>query len=175
MTQFGDLVTLVNRTARTTLTAVWDGQQYHFPPGDNPNVPLVIAEAAYRQNPLHGSEDPLGDPQFVDSLFGIKGAKLPFGTVARKGSRRGYALSADSKNNMANIAPLLRPGKNSVAAVVFMLVAWDQIYWGAVLLLAVGALLGGVVGAGIGRRLPPGGLRVVIVVVGLVAIVRLLA
>lgn len=81
MTQFGDLVTLVNRTARTTLTAVWDGQQYHFPPGDNQNVPLVIAEAAYRQNPLHGSEDPLGDPQFVDSLFGIKGAKLPFGTV----------------------------------------------------------------------------------------------
>jgi hypothetical protein len=81
MTQFGNLVTLVNRTQRSTLTAVWDGQQYHFEPGEHPNVPLVIAEAAYRQNPLHGSEDPLGDPQFVESLFGIKGANAPFGNV----------------------------------------------------------------------------------------------
>jgi hypothetical protein len=81
MTQFGDLVTLVNRTKGTTLTAVWDGQQFHFEPGEHANVPLVIAEAAYRQNPLHGSEDPIGDPQYFDSLIGIKGARLPFGTV----------------------------------------------------------------------------------------------
>jgi len=81
MAEFGNLVTLVNRTARTTLTAVWDGQQYHFEPGEHPNVPLVIAEAAYRQNPLHGTEDPIGDPQYFDSLIGIKGARPPFGTV----------------------------------------------------------------------------------------------
>ncbi len=81
MAQFGDSVTLVNRTKRSVLTAVWDGMQYHFEPGETPGVPLVIAEAAYRQNPLHGTEDPLGDPQIVESLFGIKGAKPPFGNV----------------------------------------------------------------------------------------------
>ena len=81
MPQFGENVTLVNRTKRSVLTVVWDGQQFHFAPGEHPNVPLVIAEAAYRQHPLHGSEDPLGDPQFHDSLFGVKGAQPPFGNV----------------------------------------------------------------------------------------------
>jgi uncharacterized membrane protein YfcA len=42
-------------------------------------------------------------------------------------------------------------------------------------LLAVGALIGGVLGASVGRRLPPAVLRAVIVVVGLAAIVKLLA
>ena len=39
----------------------------------------------------------------------------------------------------------------------------------------LGATLGGVIGARVGRRLPPAVLRVVIVVVGLAAIVKLLA
>jgi uncharacterized membrane protein YfcA len=75
-------------------------------------------------------------------------------------------------NALKNLLALIA---NSVAAVVFMLVAWDRIYWWAVFLLAVGALLGGVLGASVGRRLPPGVLRAIIVVVGLAAIVRLLA
>ena len=75
-------------------------------------------------------------------------------------------------NALKNLLALIA---NSVAAVVFMLVAWDKIIWGAVLLLAVGATLGGIIGARVGRRLPPAVLRVVIVVVGLAAIVKLLA
>lgn len=81
MAQFGDHVTLVNRTKKSTLTVMWNGMQYHFEPGEHPNVPLPIAQAAYRQHPIHGTEDPFGDPEYIDSLFGIKGAKPPFGTV----------------------------------------------------------------------------------------------
>jgi hypothetical protein len=81
MSSFGDNVTLVNRTKATVLTAVWDGMHYHFEPGETQNVPLTIATAAYKQNPIHGTEDPLGDPEIIESLIGIKGAKLPFGNV----------------------------------------------------------------------------------------------
>ncbi|MFE0630127.1 sulfite exporter TauE/SafE family protein [Streptomyces sp. NPDC058864] len=61
---------------------------------------------------------------------------------------------------------------NGVAAVFFLFVA--RFDWTAVALIAVGAALGGVLGARIGRRLPPVALRGVIVVVGLVAITQLL-
>lgn len=81
MTQFGDNVTLVNRTHGTTLVATWDGMHYHFEPGEHPNVPREIAVAAYKQNPIHGTEDPLGDPDIIESLFGIVGARAPFGNV----------------------------------------------------------------------------------------------
>lgn len=75
-------------------------------------------------------------------------------------------------NAVKNLLALIA---NSVAAAVFMIVAWDKIIWWAVLLLAIGATLGGVIGSKVGRRLPPSVLRVVIVVVGLAAIVKLLA
>ena len=45
--------------------------------------------------------------------------------------------------------------------------------WPVVAILAVSSTIGGVLGARIGRRLSPTVLRAVIVVVGLVAIVRL--
>jgi uncharacterized protein len=69
------------------------------------------------------------------------------------------------KNVLAAIA-------NGVAAVVFIVVA--DVDWPVALLVAAGAVLGGVVGARVGRRLPPHVLRGVIVVVGLAAIVQLL-
>jgi uncharacterized protein len=62
---------------------------------------------------------------------------------------------------------------NFVAGVVFVIVADPA--WGAVALIAPGAVLGGVLGARYGRRLPPGALRAFIVVVGVAAIVQLLA
>jgi hypothetical protein len=76
--QFGDTVLLVNRTSKV-LSAQWDGTHYHFPPGETPNVPLAIAVAAFKQNPLMGSEDPLGDPNLIPSLIGIKDARAPYG------------------------------------------------------------------------------------------------
>src|SRR5262245_26697687 len=79
--QFGDTVPLVNRTSKV-LSAQWDGTHYHFEPGETPNVPIAIAVAAVKQNPLLGTEDPLGDPNIFQSLFGIKGARDPFGDIS---------------------------------------------------------------------------------------------
>ncbi|WP_371500138.1 sulfite exporter TauE/SafE family protein [Kitasatospora sp. NBC_00374] len=61
---------------------------------------------------------------------------------------------------------------NGVAAVFFLFTS--TIDWTAVLLIAVGSAAGGQLGAKVGRRLPPQVLRGVIVVVGLVAVIRML-
>jgi uncharacterized membrane protein YfcA len=66
---------------------------------------------------------------------------------------------------------LLAGTANGVAAIVFLTVA-DVAYL-AVLLLAAGAAVGGVLGARVGRRLSPKALRIVVIVVGCTAIVRL--
>jgi uncharacterized protein len=50
-----------------------------------------------------------------------------------------------------------------------------HIDWGVAGLIAAGAILGGQIGARIGRKLPPWALRVVIVCVGVAALVKLLA
>ncbi|MBV8988211.1 MAG: sulfite exporter TauE/SafE family protein, partial [Solirubrobacterales bacterium] len=60
---------------------------------------------------------------------------------------------------------------NLVAGVIFMFAA--HVAWLPALLIAVGSILGGIVGARGGRRLPDPALRALIVVVGIVAIVRL--
>jgi uncharacterized membrane protein YfcA len=61
---------------------------------------------------------------------------------------------------------------NGVAGVVFVIVA--PVSWPPALLLATGAIVGGQVGALVGRRLPPTALRGTIVVVGTIVGVRLL-
>jgi uncharacterized membrane protein YfcA len=62
---------------------------------------------------------------------------------------------------------------NAVAALTFILVAPDRIDWAVAALIAVGALAGGFVGARVGRRLSPSVLRAVIVVVGVLAIAKM--
>jgi uncharacterized membrane protein YfcA len=62
---------------------------------------------------------------------------------------------------------------NGVAAIVYIIFA-PHISWIAVLLIAIGSTLGGVIGARIGRRLPPIALRIFIVVIGLISAVRLI-
>ncbi|HEX4829729.1 MAG TPA: sulfite exporter TauE/SafE family protein [Trebonia sp.] len=62
---------------------------------------------------------------------------------------------------------------NGVAAIVFIIAT--HIDWGAAGLIAAGSVIGGQVGARVGRRLPPWGLRAIIVCVGVAALVRLLA
>ncbi|WP_031523976.1 sulfite exporter TauE/SafE family protein [Streptomyces sp. NRRL F-5123] len=61
---------------------------------------------------------------------------------------------------------------NGIAAVLFIFVA--DMDWAAVGLVAVGATIGGLIGARVGRRLPPAALRGLIVAVGIVAIVQLI-
>jgi uncharacterized protein len=69
------------------------------------------------------------------------------------------------KNVLATVA-------NLVSGVVFAIVA--PISWPVVVLIAAGSTVGGIVGARVGRALPPVVLRAVIVVVGVAAIVQLL-
>ncbi len=64
---------------------------------------------------------------------------------------------------------------NVVAASAYTIVAFHRINWNAAGLIALGSLIGGFVGAHVGRRLSPVVLRCVIVVLGVVAIWRILA
>jgi uncharacterized membrane protein YfcA len=61
---------------------------------------------------------------------------------------------------------------NAVAALVFIAVA--DIDWAVAGLIALGSVVGGQIGAGVGRRLPPALLRAVIATVGIVALAVLL-
>lgn len=62
---------------------------------------------------------------------------------------------------------------NLVSGIVFVFIA--DVDWQVVGLLAGGSILGGLIGAKIGRRLSPSWLRAAIVVVGLVAVGQLIA
>ncbi|MEU7767595.1 sulfite exporter TauE/SafE family protein [Nocardia sp. NPDC049190] len=61
---------------------------------------------------------------------------------------------------------------NGVSALIFIVVA--DVDWRVVVLIALGSIIGGQFGARMGRRMPPTVLRAVIVVVGVIAVVRLL-
>ena len=77
---------------------------------------------------------------------------------------RGTLQNANAVKNVLSLSV------NGVAAISYLLFAPDQIIWVVVGLIAVSSLIGGFVGAKIGRKLPPVVLRGVIVTLGLVAL-----
>jgi uncharacterized membrane protein YfcA len=83
------------------------------------------------------------------------------------------ALSTEPIQRLNGYKNVLATIVNAVAAITFMLVAWDRISWLAALLVGVGAFIGGIIGARVGRRLPPLVLRSFIVLVGVVGIVKI--
>jgi uncharacterized membrane protein YfcA len=83
------------------------------------------------------------------------------------------ALSAEPLQRLNAYKNVLSAIVNAVAAIMFLLFARGSIDWWVVLFIAVGSFLGGLVGARIGRRIPPAALRALIVVIGVVAIVKL--
>jgi uncharacterized membrane protein YfcA len=89
-------------------------------------------------------------------LLGILGIALPQDLHRTNGL----------KNVLAGLA-------NGISGLYFALFA--HVAWAPALLIACGSIVGGQVGARYGRRLSPGALRALIVVVGTTAIVRLLA
>ena len=83
-------------------------------------------------------------------------------------------LLRESLQRLNAIKNVLTTAVNAVAAAAYVVVATDRVDWRAAALIAVGAILGGYVGARFGRRLPSAVLRAAIVVLGLVAIAVLL-
>jgi hypothetical protein len=84
----------------------------------------------------------------------------------------GLSLEGEDLQRINALKVVLAGLVNLVAGIVFIFSA--HVAWLPALLIAIGSVIGGVVGARYGRRLPPGVLRAVIVVVGIFAILRLL-
>ena len=78
----------------------------------------------------------------------------------------------DTLQRLNGLKNVLAGLNNFTAGVIFVFAA--HVNWGVAGLIAGGSIIGGALGARYGRRLSPTALRVVIVVVGMVAIVRLL-
>jgi uncharacterized protein len=81
-------------------------------------------------------------------------------------------LLDDTIQRLNAVKTVLATIVNTVAGIFFLFAAHPD--WAAVGLIAAGSSFGGVIGAKIGRRLPPAALRGVILVVGVAAIVQLL-
>ncbi len=79
---------------------------------------------------------------------------------------------ADTLNRLNATKNLLSLVVNGVAAVVFVLL--EPVDWPVAGLIAAGSVVGGQLGARIGRRIPAAALRGVIVLVGTVAVVAML-
>lgn len=82
------------------------------------------------------------------------------------------ALSTERLQALNGLKNVLGTIVNAVASLVFIIVEPDLVDWRIAGLVAVGAIIGGVLGARYGRRLAPNVLRAVIVVVGLVGLVK---
>lgn len=86
-----------------------------------------------------------------------------------------FGIMLQGSMQQANaIKVVLTLAVNLVAAIAYLLFAFERIDWLAAVLIGVGSLVGGWWGARIGRKLSPTVLRACIVVLGLVAFVHLI-
>jgi uncharacterized membrane protein YfcA len=81
-------------------------------------------------------------------------------------------LVADELQRLNGLKIVLASAVNGVAAILFILVT--PIAWPPAILIAIGSIIGGQLGAHVGRRLSPFALRAVIIVVGTVVAGKLL-
>jgi uncharacterized membrane protein YfcA len=82
-------------------------------------------------------------------------------------------LALDEQLQRINALKVVLAGLvNLISGLIFVFAA--HVAWGPAGLIAAGSIVGGALGSWQGRRLPPGALRLVIVIVGIVAIVHLL-
>lgn len=132
--------------------------------------PRLAAALAARRGTVH----PHGG---LELLLGVFGAGIYGGYF---GAAQGVILLAllgiflnGALQQVNGIKNVLAMAVNGVAAVFFLIFAYHQVSWPAVAAIAVGSSVGGVIGAKVGRRLPPAVLRAVIVCVGLLAVVKL--
>lgn len=85
------------------------------------------------------------------------------------------AMLPESLQRINGIKNVLTAVVNVVAASAYTIFKFHEINWTAAGLIAIGTLIGGLLGSSFGRKLPPVALRCIIVVLGTVAIWRLLA
>lgn len=135
--------------------------------------PRLSARLANRRSQAQGPEPIHGGPALLVTVFvtGVYGGYF--------GAAQGVILIAllgifledhlQRINAAKNLLALLVNGVAALVFIVFAHVAWD-----AAAVLAAGAVIGGQVGATVGRRLPASLLRGVIVVVGTGVAIRLL-
>lgn len=83
------------------------------------------------------------------------------------------ALSTEPLQRLNGYKNVLSLIVNFVAAAMFVLFAPNHINWVIALLIGVGSFVGGIIGARVGRRIPPAVLRGLIILIGVVAIVKL--
>jgi uncharacterized membrane protein YfcA len=131
--------------------------------------PWVNAWLAARRIRHH----PHGGPWLWVSVFGcgVYGGYFPAAQGVILLALMGIFLD-ESLQRVNGVKNVLVGLVNSVAALLFIIVA--DVNWLAALLIAVGAVLGGFLGALVGRRLPVVVLRTIIVAVGLLAVGKLL-
>ena len=134
---------------------------------DGRREPAAAAAAA-------AAEEAIGGPVLWVLVFlaGIYGGYFGAAQGVLLIGMLGIALN-DSLQRINAAKNVLAGLVNGLAAVVFILAT--HVDWGVAGLIAAGSIIGGQVGARIGKRLPPWGLRVVIVCVGTAALVKLLA
>jgi len=107
---------------------------------------------------------------FFAALTGVYGGYFGAGSGVMMMAVLGFGTDLEFRivNALKTLAVL---AANLVASVIFLFVA--DLDWTAIVLLAVGSVVGGYVGARIGNYLPETGLRVAIVLTGIVAAIYL--
>ena len=136
--------------------------------------PKVGAWAARRREEKGTAQREAGGPLLWLGVFGtgIYGGYFGAAQGVLLIGMLGIAFT-DSLQRVNAVKNILAGLVNGIAAVLF--IAFSQVSWTAAGLIALGSVLGGQIGARVGRRLPPAALRAVIVCVGIAAIVKLLA
>jgi uncharacterized membrane protein YfcA len=132
-----------------------------------PRIARALAERESRIAHEHGILTPLAifATGIYCGYFGAAQGVLLLGVL-------GVALPQDLQRTNA-LKNVLAGFGNGVAAVIFAFAA--DVAWAPAALIGAGSIAGGQIGATYGRRLSPGALRGLIVVVGSAAIVKLLS
>lgn len=135
-----------------------------------PSVQRRTASAEHEGNPTTLSRVLLAAGIFVLGIYGgYFGAAQGILLVGLMGM-----ILPDDIQRLTAIKNVLATLVNTVAAITFMIVANDRIDWEIVALISSGAFIGGYLGARFGRKLSPAVLRIFIVVIGVLALVKIL-
>ncbi len=133
--------------------------------------PWLVARLGVRERDGDHERSPLLRAAITGS--GVYGGYFGAGQGILLIALLGIAID-DALQRLNGLKNALAAMVNFTAGIVFVFFA-AEIDWGVAGLIAVGSVAGGAFGARYGRRLPENVLRALIVVIGLVAIVRLLA